>query len=195
MASRSHSRLQALPATTEERSGADDARTSEESATSSRAVRPTVATCVDHEHPTLLGRVRVQLDDSKRWVPVLRGLVVRTGDRVLLSHPDNHDEPIVTGILDGLAPRPDAPSREAVSITLHADERVRIADEAGNPLLDLHRDADGPRLVLLQHDLRIAVAGELRLEGERVTIRATAGEAHLEATDDVVIEGEHIHLN
>jgi len=154
-----------------------------------------IAECIRDEHPALTGRVCVALGGKELWVPTLQGLVVRTGDQVLLQRPCNWPEPLVVGVVDGLAWR-EPPSRKASNVvTLKDDEAVVIEDAAGRPLFELRGGEGGPTVACLTEDLKLAAAGKLVLEGRRVEVRAVGGEAHIEATDDVVVAGEHIHLN
>lgn len=172
-----------------------------QSGTALRVVSPAtqsklqVVRCVGDEHPTLLGRARIVDDAGERWVPVLRGVVVRIGDRLLLATPEGLDEPVVIGVVDGFARRAEPPRRPKANLVLQADEALTISDARGEPMFDLRHTPEGPTLRVRSHDLTLAVEGKLRLEGEQVELRATAGETHIEATDDVVVRGENIHLN
>jgi hypothetical protein len=160
---------------------------------------PLVVECIDARHPTLTGRVqvrwRVDGQETTCWLPTLRGLAVRTGDRVLVSHPRNWDEAIVVGVIDGFARRP-RPSREhAATLDLLADEAVCIRSETGAPLLELTSSERGVEITLLQPDVSLEVDGKLAIGAKQITLTAREGEARIEATDDVVVEGENIHLN
>ncbi len=158
-----------------------------------------VAEVVDDRHPTLLGRVCVRfvdaVRDTQRWVPTLHGLPVRTGDRVLLQQPSNWREPIVVGVIDGFEAREPSPAHACARIELRRDESVRVCDHRGRALLELREGEHGPVVVPCTDDLEIAVPGHLELRGSTVCVRAEAGSAEVEATDDVVLRGEAIHLN
>jgi len=169
-----------------------------------------VAEVLDDRHPTLEDRVQIvgpsksfgaagdELDRPPRrapcWVPVLRGLTVRRGDRVLTCRPLGWNEPVVVGVLDGLEPR-SRTTTDAGRIELRADEVVSIEAADGRPLLEVHDSASGPVLRLASPDLTLDVPGALRLLADQLELRARDGGATIEARDDVEIRGEVIHLN
>lgn len=82
------------------------------------------------------------------WLPILRGVVVRPGDRVLAISPANAREPIVIGVVDGLARRPPAPAVTAARLELKADETLSVVDPAGTPLFEVSASEKGPVLKL-----------------------------------------------
>lgn len=159
-----------------------------------------VAECVDVRHPVLASRVLVTWLDARglrieRWVPSLHGLVLRPGDRVLLDHPTNFAEPIVTGVIDGFSRRPSAPTTQAGAIVLQADETLRVTTPEGQPLLELTRSETGPVVRLLCADVEVQIEGALRVAAKSIDLRAREGEVRLTATADVNVEGENINLN
>jgi hypothetical protein len=172
----------------------DDAPASASTAGSSFVVE-----CTNAEHPTLTGRVEVRWGagdcQHARWLPALRGLAIRTGDRLLVATPANWDEPIVVGVIDGFARRP-APSREhKATLDLLPDESVCIRSASGAPLLELATGERGAEIRLLEPDLALEIDGHLAIGAKQITLRAREGEARIEACDDVVVRGENIHLN
>ena len=162
------------------------------------AAAPLIGMCVAAEHDTLLGRCRVEWSahgaDHAAWVPLLQGVVVRPGDRVLLQQPQNWPEPIVTGILDGLLDRP-APARPAATIHLQPDEAVIIAGADGRPLLEVRQGVTGPDVRLLQDGLELDINGPLRISADSVELSAERGGVQISASDDVAVTGEIIRLN
>lgn len=159
-----------------------------------------VGECTDARHPTLVGRVRVRLIDvdgveRELWMPALHGLSVRAHDRVLLSHPQNWDEPVVIGVIDGFARRPVLPKQPARSLELLGDESVTVVDSAGTPLIEVAQGEGGPTLRLLTTEMHVDVSGKLRLSAESIELSATAGQAKLLATEDVIVRGEKVRLN
>lgn len=168
------------------------------------AVEPTsptgaqVAEVVDERHPSLLGRVRVAWSEGaqrrQRWVPCLRGLAARTGDRVLLQHPRGAREPVVVGVIDGFEERP-APRLSGPSLELQADEGLTVYGHRGRPLLQVREGAHGPLVRLLRADVGLEVDGAFSLTARSIQLSATGGDARVEARDDVVVRGELIHLN
>lgn len=56
-------------------------------------------------------------------------------------------------------------------------------------------ETDGDLAASVNGDLGLRAAGHAHVEGKAVRVRARRGEAHLEAHDDVRIEGEQILLN
>jgi len=59
----------------------------------------------------------------------------------------------------------------------------------------LRLETDGDLGVSVSGDLGLRAAGHAHVEGKAVRVRATRGEAHVEAHDDVRIEGQQILLN
>lgn len=158
-----------------------------------------IGVCTDDRHPTLLGRVRVHWTSGEgnrdAWLAVLRHVVVRAGDQLLLSQPLNGPEPIVVGVIDGFAPRPAAPDITAARVELKADESLRVEDARGRALLEVRASEAGPVLRLLQKDLAVEVEGKLAFRADSIRMSAKHGRVEIEATDDVCVKGEVIHLN
>jgi hypothetical protein len=159
-----------------------------------------IASCVEERHPTLQGRVQVQLTDADGhaqtlWVPTLQGLPVRKADRVLMVRPGNGDEWIVTGIVDGFARRPDVAKVPAARLELKTDECVQVVSSAGQPLVEVSQGSAGPVVRLLEPDVRVEFAGKLVLRAEGIEFEATRGQVAIKASEDVVIKGELVRLN
>lgn len=154
---------------------------------------------VDDRHPTLLGRVQVRFEPGEghaaRWLPALQGLCVRTGDRVLVTQAEGLDEPIVTGVIDGFAPRPEAPRSTGAALELKRDEALRIVDPGGTELVEVFASEEGPVVRLLSADVNLELEGHLRVRAKSLQLEATGGEARVVATDDVVLRGEAVRLN
>ena len=161
-----------------------------------------VGECLEDEHEVLRNRIKVGWidpggDPRQAWLAPLRNLVVRQGDRVLLTRPANWPEPLVTGVLDGLhrpGPTP-AGLRQGPSLRLRADERVRVAGEQGQDLLELRQSEHGPVLRLLGPDLDLELPGRLRLSATEIALVARRGDVRVDASDDVKVRGEVIELN
>jgi hypothetical protein len=158
-----------------------------------------IAVCTDDRHPSLLGRVRVHWTagegNSDAWLPVLRHVVARVGDQLLLSQPSNGAQPIVVGVIDGFAQRAQQPEALAARLELKPDEVLRIEDTRGRPLLEIKPSTAGPVLRLLHTDLSLEVDGKLAFEADSIRMNAKHGRVEIEATDDVCVKGEVIHLN
>lgn len=159
-----------------------------------------VGECIDPRHPALVGRVRVRWPTpeggtEERWMPTLQGLPVREGDRVLVMQPSNWNEPVITGVLDGFARRPEVPKEEAARLELQRDEAVRVAASDGTPLLEAFQGEQGPVVRLLHDDIDLEMPGALRIKAASIALRAERGATHLEAHDDVIVRGENVHLN
>ena len=159
-----------------------------------------VATCIDARHPSLPGRVQVQLVDADGhahtlWVPTLHGLPVREADRVLMIRPGNGDEWIVTGVVDGFARRPEVAKTPAARLELKADECVQVVSSAGRPLVEVSQGSAGPVVRLLEPDVHVEFAGKLVLRAEGIEFEATRGQVAIKASEDVVIKGELVRLN
>lgn len=161
-----------------------------------------VATCVDTQHPTLRGRVRVRWADAtpdaptgESWVPTLQGLALRSGDRVLLSHASGIDEPLVIGVVDGFMPRPDRDRTPAAVLELQPDQVLRIQAQDGQQLVDIIQDETGPIVRVLQADTRIDVRGRLTITAAELELKAVRGDVQIEASDKVSVVGETVRLN
>ncbi len=161
-----------------------------------------VGECTDARHPVLAGRVKVRWpaasaegEPGHAWLPCLQGLVVRAGDRVLLSRPANWPELLVTGVVDGLHRPAAPPPREAGALELRADESLVVRGQDGAPLLELRQGERGPSVRLMGQDLDLEVPGRLCLRAAELQVEARRGDLTLEASDDVVVRGEMIELN
>ena len=158
-----------------------------------------VGVCTDERHPVLLGRVRVRhrtgAAETEEWVPVLRGVAVRVGDQLLLSQPRNGGELIVVGVVDGFTRRDAVPQQAAARLELKPDEVLRVEDARGRTLLELRADETGPVVRLLQQGLAIEVDGKLSFRADAIQMQARQGAVEIDATDDVCVKGEVIHLN
>jgi hypothetical protein len=159
-----------------------------------------IATCTEERHPTLTGRIRVRCEDAhgcvhERWVATLSGLSVRVSDDVLvLKLPDQLD-PIVVGVVDGFSRRPEAPKLVAQILEMKRDEILQVNAENGQPLLQITHNQQGPMIRLLQTDTQVELPGKLRIAAGAIELRARAGAVRIDASDDVEITGEAIHLN
>lgn len=160
-----------------------------------------VAVCVDDRHPDLVGRVKVawrpspESEEVERWVPTLQTTVVRTGDRVLLLHPGNGEEPVIVGVVDGFARRADPEPTRRPTVELPDDEALRVVDRAGRPLVEIRTGPEGAELRLVDENVALKVGGRFRIEAEAIEMRAIAGGIDVEASDDVKIRGEVVKLN
>ncbi len=161
---------------------------------------PWVARCVDPRHPSLIGRICCEIDSPgtetvQRWIPTLRGLTVRAGDQVLLSKPANWLEPIVIGVVDGFARRPEQPHAAGTKLTIERDERVLVESQDGQPLVEIRQTDGGPVARLLHDDVHLELRGELRISAKAISLAAREGEARIDAAGDVIVAGETIQLN
>jgi hypothetical protein len=159
-----------------------------------------VGECLEEEHPVLGQRVKVSWIDAdgvarQEWLAPLQNLVVRRGDRVLLTLPANWPEPLVTGVLDSLHRAEPAPLRPGPTVRLRADERLSIAGEDGQELLELRQTEGGPLLRLLGGDMDLEFPGRLRLSATEIALEARRGDVRVDASDDVKVRGEVIELN
>jgi hypothetical protein len=159
-----------------------------------------VGEVIDDEHPSLRGRVRVRWVDLEgqtfeKWLPTLQGLPVRVADRVLMITAANWPEPVVTGVIDGFARRPERPRTSAAMLELKRDEVVRVQSAAGEGLVEVFEEDSGPVIRLLKDDVDLDLQGKLRVRAQSIEFEAKQGEARIQASDDVVVKGEVIHLN
>jgi len=159
-----------------------------------------VGECINARHPSIPGRIRVQLEDTagktrQMWMPCLHRLAVRKGDRVLVEHPANWPEPVVVGVVDGLAMRPTAQLLPGPTVTLNTDESVRIQANDGQDLIEVYQGEHGPVVRLLNEDVNLEVKGRFSVNAHSVDLGAHKGKVRITAQDDVVVEGRTIRLN
>jgi hypothetical protein len=159
-----------------------------------------VGEVVDTKHPSLRGRVRVRWRDLEgqtfeKWLPTLMNLPIRVSDRVLMTRATNWPEFVVTGVIDGFAARPE-PSREtAAQLEIQRDEAVRVRSSSGEELVEIFEDERGPVIRLLKEDVDLDLQGKLRVRAKSIELEAKQGQARIKASDDVIVNGEVIHLN
>jgi hypothetical protein len=159
-----------------------------------------IAICTEERHPTLTGRIRVRCEDARgcvheSWVASLCGLSVRVSDHVLMLRLPNRLDPIAIGVVDGFSRRPEAPKQIAQILELKRDETLQVNAENGQPLLHITRHEQGPVIRLLQADTQVELPGKLRIAAGAIELSARAGAVRIDASDDVEIVGEAIHLN
>jgi hypothetical protein len=172
-------------------------------ATASRPAWPeghVIATCIEERHPTLTGRMRVRCEDARgclheAWAATLHGLSVRVSDRVLVLKLPHQPDAIVVGVVDGFTHRPETPQSVAHVLEMKRDEALQVNAENGQPLLHIARNQQGPVIRLLQADTQVELPGKLRITAGAIEMRARAGAVRIDASDDVEIVGEAIHLN
>ncbi len=158
-----------------------------------------VGQCTDEVHPALAGRVRVRWADPRQgqreaWLGGLRGIVVRQGDRVLLQQPAGWPEPLILGVVDGLRPR-QRQHRPGPTVCLRSDEALEVRAADGAALLKIHRTEAGPVVRLLDPCVRLDLDGELEVKAAAIRLQATRGSVSVQASEDVDIQGEVVHLN
>lgn len=165
---------------------------------------PFVAWCVDAHHPTLQGRVKVELQhvhpkpDSpgdELWLPALQGLSVRPGDRVLVQHALGSPEPIVVGVVDGFLPRPAPDTLTGARLELAPDETLLVHTREGQRLLQITPSPKGYVVRLLSDEARLDVRGKLSISASELALEATGGSVRIEASDEVQVVGETVRLN
>ena len=159
-----------------------------------------IATCIEERHPTLTGRIRARCEDAhgrvvESWVATLSGLSVRVSDRVLVLKLPEELDPIAVGVVDGFSRRPETPKLAAQVIEMKRDETLQVHAENGQPLLQITRNEQGPMIRLLQADTQVELPGKLCIAAGAIELRARAGAVRIDASDDVEIVGETIHLN
>lgn len=162
-----------------------------------RAPAQGVFEVIEAEHPILHGRVACALTagETPTWLPTLSHLSIRKGDRVLVSQPENFAESVVIGVIDGFAPRARPLAERGATLMLKPDEALVIETSTGAPLVEIRRDASGARVRVLARDLAMETEGRLTLSAETIAIESRAGNVEIRSSDDVVVEGEIIHLN
>lgn len=157
-----------------------------------------IGECIEVQHPTLIGRVRIRWQDKEwqeKWLPTLHGITVRNGDRVLIMSPVNWIEPLVIGVVDGFARRPEIQRSPVNSLKIERDESIRVTTPEGEQLLEIYYEDVGPIVRLLKDDVELNLKGNLRLNAKSIELNAKRGELRIKATDDVVIDGENVKVN
>lgn len=159
-----------------------------------------VGECIDIDHPTLRGRVLVRWttadgEERTRWLPTLQNLAVRPKDRLILINPANWDEMVVTGVIDGFAKRPEVRRQTAGRLELERDEAIRVTGRDGQELVEVFQTDEGPVVRVLNSDAGVELPGKLRLAADSIELEAGAGPIKIKASDDVIVNGEMIHLN
>lgn len=157
-----------------------------------------VGLCVEDRHEVWVGRAKVRWEGAgsgEAWLPTLRGVVVRSGDRVLVVRPDNLDDPVICGVVDGLRRRKEAPPTTATRLSVRDDESVRVESDDGRPLMEIHRSQAGPVVRLLDDDALVSVDGHLAFRADTLDFEATKGSVRIQAAEDVIVRGEIVRLN
>lgn len=159
-----------------------------------------VGEIVDTKHPSLRGRVRVRWRDLEgqtfeKWLPTLQGLPVRVADRVLMLCATNWPEYVVTGVVDGFARRPEVERDTRAQLELKRDEAIRVRSPEGEDIVEVFHGERGPVVRFLRDDVDLDLKGKLRVSAKAIELTAKEGQARIEASDDVVVVGETIHLN
>jgi hypothetical protein len=159
-----------------------------------------LATCTEERHPTLTGRIRARCEDVRgcvheSWIATLSGVSVRVSDHVLVLKLPNQPDPIVIGVVDGFSRRAEAPKQIAQILEMKRDETLQVSAENGKPLLHITRNEQGPVIRLLQADTQVELPGKLRISAGAIELCARTGAVRIDASDDVEIVGEAIHLN
>jgi hypothetical protein len=159
-----------------------------------------VGECVDNKHPSLTGRylIAYALPDGtmvRRWLPGLHMLAVRPRDRVLLVNPGNWPEPLVVGVIDGFAHRPEAEASVGAQLTLQPDEVLRVNGTNGEKLIEIRQEEEGPVVRLLTPDVHVDLPGKLRLTAKSIEMNASLGDVKIKAAHEVIVKGEAVHLN
>ena len=131
----------------------------------------------------------------EKWLPALQSLPVRVADRVLMVLAANWPEPVVTGVIDGFARRPEPERDTAARIELERDEAVRIRSASGEDLVEVFEEETGPVVRLLRDEIDLDLSGKLRVRAKSIELTAKEGQARIEASDDVIVQGETVHLN
>ncbi len=157
-----------------------------------------VACCLEEQHPTLLGRVLCGFERSTQlqvWLPCLMHVRPRKGDRVLITRCPGAPHGVVVGVVDGYRQRVLPVPRMRATHVLGEDDALVIEDAGGRAVLELRASEEGTRVRLLHATTKFVADGELSFEARKVSILASQGPLLLDASEDVRIRGEQIHLN
>jgi hypothetical protein len=125
----------------------------------------------------------------------LHGLSIRAGDRLLLQQALGSPEPIVIGVIDGFMPRPQLECHQGPRLEIKPDETLRVHTSDGQALVEIAPDETGHVVRLLQSGARLAVQGKLSISAGELELKAASGSVQIEASDDVRLIGEVVHLN
>jgi hypothetical protein len=102
---------------------------------------------------------------------------------------------VAIAVVSSLEARERHASRRAHARRLRADECIVIESDDGAPIVEVRSGEDGPIVRLLGEGTHLDARGTLTIEADAVALRARRGGVAVEASDDVVVRGEHIHLN
>jgi len=118
---------------------------------------------------------------TERWLPVVRGLELQQGDKVLLGKPDNWPEWLVTNAIEGAAV---------------PEEELEIEGQGADQEEELAVRVDGKRVVIEGQDEIVLRCGEasitLRRNG-RIIVRGNYVETRSKGTNR--IKGGSVQIN
>jgi len=98
-------------------------------------------------------------------------------------------------VIDGFARRPEPERAEAAALELQRDEAIRVRSKDGAELLEVFDTDHGPVVRLLSEDVELDLPGKLAVRAEAITLESKKGQTRIEASDDVIVKGEAVHLN
>ena len=75
------------------------------------------------------------------------------------------------------------------------DESVKVKNPDGTKLLEIYQDRTGPVVKILSDNTHFELSNHLKISAKSIEFIATEGDATLEASDDVIVNGEMIRLN
>lgn len=172
-----------------------------------------VGTVIELEHSVWKNRVRVLWSvkekelaekpdeepvtetDKTAWLPIIKGVVARIKDRVLLVKPEGFEEYIITGVIDGIYDAPQYVAPTSPSLVVQNDEALTICSSNNKALLTIMKHEDQISIKLFEDNISIELPGKLDMKAHEISLKASKGSVSIAAQDDVVIEGELIKLN
>jgi hypothetical protein len=160
------------------------------------AVPPLLAECLVGGQAPDSARIRfadLRGELHEDWVSLMAGVIVESGDTVLMVQPGNATRPIVVGV----AARPNLAKAEKTAAHLRLDpgEHLRVESSSGSGLLEVFEGPIGPVVRLLDRDMVVETPGNLKISAERLELESRRGDATVHASGDVVVSGKFVRIN
>lgn len=83
----------------------------------------------------------------------------------------------------------------SISLSLKPDESIKVLSNEGEKLLEIYQDEFVPAVKLLHENTNIDLPGKQRVRAKDIELKATEWQAKINATENVVVNGEMIKLN
>jgi hypothetical protein len=120
----------------------------------------------------------------------------RPGDQVLLTWPENWNEPLLVGVLAGPRPCVDISEPMEKTVTFVHGERLTVCSPGGKELFAVEGAEDGSHRLRLSGRLSTwEFEDTLRIVAPCIDLCSTRGDVSVTASEEVIIKGTIIRLN